>query len=108
MKKNATKKNAKQFVARPAIKLTQPSLFDQPVVKAEPALKPRIRITHARKQLKEQNWATIVGSVRAWRSAGATYDQIVTKVGQTYGVSVSSPTVARIILRTDFYRTYKG
>lgn len=103
----------KNFVARPvqqSLKFT-PAKSKAKVVKAakvEAALAPRIRITHARKQLKAENWATIVGSVRSWRSAGSTYDQIVTKVGQTYGVSVSSPTVARIILKTDFYAKYKA
>jgi hypothetical protein len=98
--------NAKKFNARPSF--TQPSLFTPTTAKVEPALKPRVRITHARKQLKRENWNIIIGSVRNWRSTGATYDQIVVKVGQTYGVSVSSNTVSRIINRTDFYRTYEA
>lgn len=109
--KNATKKNAKQFVARP-IKLKQASLvFDQPVVSTkpvEPALRSRVRITHARKQLKAQNWATVVGSVRAWRSAGATVQNIVANIGHTYGLSVSKNTVGRIINREGFYASYEG
>ena len=109
--KNNTKKNAKKFVARPAIKLTQPSLFDQPVVSTkpvEPALRSRVRITHARTQLKAQNWATVVGSVRAWRSAGATVQNIVANIGHTYGLSVSKNTVGRIINREGFYASYEG